>query len=95
MVRALCIFIAVSSVLFCSMSIASPGICSGPVCADNITRSAKYHWQLLLRIEDQQRHREHVVIDCRSGVLSPRAGLVDRSYATVLGKRACRLAHES
>ena len=74
---------------------ASPGLCTGPVCADGITRSAKNHWQLVLRLNDQQGHREKVVMDCRAGVLSPRAGLVDRGYATALGQRACRLAGEN
>ena len=78
-----------------SAALASPGLCTGPVCADGITRSAKNHWQLVLRLDDQQGHREKVVMDCRAGVLSPRAGLVDRGYATALGQRACRLAGES
>jgi len=69
---------------------AAPGLCTGPVCADSITRSAKNHWQLVLRLEDQQGHREKVVVDCRAGVLSPQAGLVDRGYAKALGLRLCR-----
>ena len=69
---------------------ASPGLCTGPVCADGITRSAKNHWQLVLKLEDQQGHREKVVMDCRAGVLSPQAGLVDRGYARALGQRLCR-----
>ena len=69
---------------------AAPGLCTGPVCADAITRSAKNHWQLVLRLEDQQGHREKVVVDCRAGVLSPQAGLVDRGYAKALGLRLCR-----
>ena len=69
---------------------AAPGLCTGPVCADAITRSAKNHWQLVLRLEDQQGHREKVVVDCRAGVLSPQAGLVDRGYAKALGMRLCR-----
>ena len=74
---------------------ASPGLCTGPVCADDITRSAKNHWQLILRLNDQQGHHEKVVMDCRAGVLSPFAGQVDRSYATAVGRRACRLAGEA
>ena len=82
--------------LFLSQPVlAAPGLCTGPVCADGITRSAKNHWQLVLRLNDQQGHREKVVMDCRAGVLSPRAGLVDRGYATALGQRACRLAGEN
>ena len=77
-----------------SPALASPGLCTGPVCADDITRSAKNHWQLVMRLNDQQGHREKVVMDCRAKVLSPRAGQVDRGYATALGRRACRLAGE-
>ena len=73
---------------------ASPGLCTGPVCADDITRSAKNHWQLVMRLNDQQGHREKVVMDCRAGVLSPLAGQVERGYASALGRRACRLAGE-
>jgi hypothetical protein len=73
---------------------AAPGLCTGPVCADHITRSAKNHWQLVLRLNDQLGHREKVVMDCRALVLSPRAGQVDRGYATALGRRACRFAGE-
>ena len=73
---------------------AAPGLCTGVVCADEITRSAKNHWQLRMRLEDQQGHRERVVMDCRNQQLSPRGGLVDRIPATALGRRACRLAGE-
>ena len=81
--------------LFSSPAVASPGLCTGPVCADDITRSAKNHWQLVMRLNDQQGHREKVVMDCRAGVLSPMAGQVERGYATALGRRACRLAGEA
>ncbi|MDA7433550.1 hypothetical protein N8501_02735 [Synechococcus sp. AH-601-N10] len=74
---------------------AAPGLCTGVVCADEITRSAKNHWQLRMRLEDQQGHRERVVMDCRNQQLSPRGGLVDRIPATALGRRACRLAGEA
>ena len=74
--------------------LASPGLCTGPVCADDITRSAKNHWQLVLKLNDQQGHREKVVMNCLAGQLSPSAGPVDRAYATALGRRACRLAGE-
>lgn len=76
-------------------AVASPGMCTGPVCADGITRSAKNHWQLVLRLEDQQGHREKVVMDCRAGVLSPQAGLVDRGYARALGLRLCRYVSDA
>ena len=75
-------------------ALASPGLCTGVVCADEITRSAKNHWQLRMRLEDQQGHRERVVMDCRNQQLSPRGGLVDRIPATALGRRACRLTGE-
>ena len=74
--------------------IASPGLCTGPVCADDITRSAKNHWQLVLKLNDQLGHREKVVMNCKAGQLSPMSGPVDRAYATSIGRRACRLAGE-
>ena len=77
-----------------SAVIASPGLCTGPVCADDITRSAKNHWQLVLKLNDQLGHREKVVMNCRAGQLSPMSGPVDRAYATSIGRRACRLAGE-
>ena len=73
---------------------ASPGLCTGPVCADDITRSAKNHWQLVLKLNDQLGHREKVVMNCRAGQLSPMSGPVDRAYATSIGRRAYRLAGE-
>lgn len=82
------------NLLIVSAVTAAPGLCTGPICADNISRSAKNHWQLVLRLNDQQGHREKVVMDCKASALSPRAGLVDRSFALALGKRACRLAGE-
>ena len=74
---------------------ASPGLCTGPVCADDITRSAKNHWQLVLKLNDQLGHREKVVMNCKAGQLSPMSGPVDRAYATAIGRRACRLAGEA
>ncbi len=73
---------------------AAPGLCTGVVCADEITRSAKNHWELRMRLEDQQGHRERVVMDCRNHHRSRRGGLVDRIPATALGRRACRVAGE-
>ena len=84
----------VSGLLFPGAVIASPGLCTGPVCADDITRSAKYHWQLVLKLNDQLGHREKVVMNCKAGQLSPMNGPVDRAYATSIGRRACRLAGE-
>ena len=95
MARFLISTVVLISMIFSPSAVAAPGLCTGPVCADGITRSAKNHWQLVLRLDDQQGHREKVVMDCRAGVLSPRAGLVDRGYATALGQRACRLAGET
>jgi hypothetical protein len=73
----------------------APGLCVGPVCADEITRSAKHHWQLRLRVSDQQGNRERLVVDCRSARISPEAGSVDRGYVGALARRACRLAEAS
>jgi len=73
---------------------ASPGLCVGPVCGDEFSRSAQYHWQLRLRVNDQQGHRERLVVDCRNGALSPQQGLVGRGYAGAVARRACRLAGE-
>ena len=95
MFRLLLAIVMLCSIVLSRPALAAPGLCTGPVCADGITRSAKNHWQLVLRLNDQQGHREKVVMDCRAGVLSPRAGLVDRGYATALGQRACRLAGEN
>ncbi len=83
------------TLLSADQALAAPGLCTGVVCADEITRSAKNHWQLRMRLEDQQGHRERVVMDCRNLQLSPRGGLVDRIPATALGRRACRLAGEA
>ena len=88
--RALLLVIIGMLLVWPSEAFAAPGLCTGPVCADAITRSAKNHWQLLLRLEDQQGHREKVVMDCKAGELSPMAGLVDRGYARALGMRLCR-----
>ena len=93
--KALAILVSVLTFAFAGVGEAAPCLCTGAVCADGITRSAKNHWQLVLRLNDQQGHREKVVMDCRAGVLSPRAGQVDRGFATALGRRACRLAGES
>lgn len=76
-------------------ALGAPGLCVGPVCGDEITRSAKYHWQLRLRVNDQQGHRERLLVDCRNGGISPAAGLVDRGYAGAVVRRACRLAGET
>ena len=74
---------------------AAPGLCVGPICGDEITRSAKHHFQLRMRISDQLGHRERLTVDCRTGGLSPAAGLVERGYAAAVARKACRLAGEA
>jgi hypothetical protein len=74
---------------------ASPGVCVGPVCGDEISRSATRHWQLRLRVSDQDRHDERIVVDCRYGVISPRVGPVERGHAAAVARRLCRLAGEA
>ncbi|WP_159816996.1 hypothetical protein [Cyanobium sp. Copco_Reservoir_LC18] len=73
---------------------ASPGLCVGPVCGDEISRSAKHHWQLRLRVSDQESRRERIVVDCRDGAISPRLGPVDRAYSAAVARRCCRLVGE-
>ena len=74
---------------------AAPGLCIGPVCADEITRSAKHHFQLRMRFSDQQGHRERLTVDCRDGHLSPASGPVERGHARAVARKACRLAGEA
>lgn len=83
-----------ATLLVPAAALAAPGLCVGPVCADEITRSAKHHWQLRLRVDDQRGHRERLVVDCRDGHLSPESGTVERGYAAAVARRACRLAGE-
>ncbi len=73
-------------------SAAAPGLCVGPVCGDQFSRAAAYPWQLRLRLQDQQGHRERLVVDCRDGSISPLVGPVERGYAAAVGRRACRMA---
>jgi hypothetical protein len=75
--------------------LAAPGLCIGPVCGDEITRSAKHHFQLRLRLSDQRGHRERVLVDCRDGQLSPSIGPVERGHARAVALKACRLAGEA
>lgn len=72
-------------------ALAGPGLCVGPVCGDDIQRSALHHWQLQLRLDDQRGHRERVVVDCRDGRLSPLTGSVERGHAAAVARRVCRL----
>ena len=71
---------------------ATPGLCVGPICADEMSRSSQFSWQLRLRLSDQQARHERVVVDCRDGGISPLAGPVDRGFAGAVVRRACRLA---
>ena len=71
---------------------ATPGLCVGPICADEISRSSQFSWQLRLRLSDQRARHERVVVDCRDGGISPQAGPVDRGFAGAVVRRACRLA---
>ena len=71
---------------------AAPGLCVGPVCGQEITRNPARPWQLRLRVDDQRGRHERIVVDCRDGVISPRAGPVERGYAASVARRACRLA---
>jgi hypothetical protein len=71
---------------------AAPGLCVGPVCGQEITRSPTNPWQLRLRVDDQRGRHERIVVDCRDGVISPRSGSVERGYAAAVARRACRLA---
>jgi hypothetical protein len=91
----LVLVLALVLVLGALPAIAAPGLCVGPVCGDEFSRSAQYHWQLRLRVNDQQGHRERLVVDCRSGALSPQQGLVERGYAGAVARRVCRLAGEA
>jgi len=75
--------------------LAAPGICVGPVCGDDIQRSALNHWQLRLRLDDQRGHHERVLVDCRDGRLSPLQGSVERGHAAAVARRVCRLAGEA
>lgn len=76
-------------------ALAAPGLCIGPICGDEITRSAKHHFQLRMRVSDQLGHRERLTVDCRNLSLSPAAGLVERGYAAAVARKACRLAGEA
>ena len=73
-------------------ALAAPGLCVGPVCADQFSRATAYPWQLRLRLEDQWGHRERLLVDCRDGAISPREGPVERGYVAAIGRRACRMA---
>ncbi|MFZ0407651.1 MAG: hypothetical protein WAM11_06020 [Cyanobium sp.] len=70
---------------------AAPGLCVGPVCGDEFSRSAKHVFQLRLRLRDQRGHQERITVDCRDGHISPAMGPVERGYGAAVARRACRL----
>jgi hypothetical protein len=87
-----CCLLALLSLVPAPAVQAAPGLCIGPVCGDEITRSAKHHFQLRLRLSDQQGHHERLIVDCRDGHLSPAVGPVERGHARAVAQKACRLA---
>ncbi|MEI7664758.1 MAG: hypothetical protein WCI65_01760 [Synechococcaceae cyanobacterium ELA263] len=74
---------------------ASPGLCVGPVCGDEFSRSAQHGFQLRLRLRDQSGHQERITVDCRDGRISPAQGSVERGYGAAVARRACRLVSET
>jgi len=70
---------------------AAPGLCVGPVCGDEFSRSAKHVFQLRLRLRDQRGQQERITVDCRDGHISPATGPVERGYGAAVARRACRL----
>jgi hypothetical protein len=90
-----CICLLISFCCFVSPLAAAPGLCVGPVCGDQFSRSPQFPWQLRLRVSDQGGQRERLVVDCRDGSISPRQGPVERGYAAAVARRACRLAPSS
>ena len=61
-------------------------------CADALSRSSVYPWQLRLRLSDQRGQQERLTVDCRNGQLSPSRGPVDRGYGAAVARRLCKLA---
>ena len=90
-----CVCLLISFCCFVSPLAAAPGLCLGPVCGDQFSRSPQFPWQLRLRVSDQSGQRERLVVDCRDGLISPRQGPVERGYAAAVARRACRLAPSS
>jgi hypothetical protein len=90
-----CLCLLISFCCFVSPLAAAPGLCLGPVCGDQFSRSPQFPWQLRLRVSDQSGQRERLVVDCRDGLISPRQGPVERGYAAAVARRACRLAPSS
>jgi hypothetical protein len=90
-----CVCLLISFCCFVSPLDAAPGLCLGPVCGDQFSRSPQFPWQLRLRVSDQSGQRERLVVDCRDGSISPRQGPVERGYAAAVARRACRLAPSS
>ena len=84
------LLVGLSMLILCLPCMAAPGICVGPVCGDQFSRSAKHYWQLRLQVSDQRGQRERLIVDCRYGVISPRYGPVERGYVEAVAQRACR-----
>ena len=78
-----------------NIAVASPGICIGQICAEDISHKTKFYSQLIFKLTDQDGHFERVMIDCRTKTISPSYGQIDRSFAKVVGERACRIAKDS
>ena len=70
---------------------AAQQLCSGDVCAAHITRSAKNHWELVLRLKDSEGHRALARLDCRTQALSGDLQALDPAAVDQLGQRACHL----
>ena len=75
-----------------SPAMAAPGLCIGPVCGDDITRSPDHAWQLRLRLSDQQGRHARITVDCRDGQISPPAPAIEPGYARAVARKACRLS---
>ncbi|MEY2643818.1 MAG: hypothetical protein RLZZ611_467 [Cyanobacteriota bacterium] len=71
---------------------AAPGLCIGPVCADQISRSNDHPWQLRLRLTDQRGRSARITVDCRDGVISPQLVAMEPGYSEALARKACRLS---
>ncbi|MEY4803478.1 MAG: hypothetical protein RLZZ274_2209 [Cyanobacteriota bacterium] len=72
--------------------LASPGLCIGPVCADQIRRGTNHAFLLHMRVTDQRGHHERTVVDCRDGHLSPASGPVERGHVRAIARKACQLS---
>ena len=71
--------------------LATERLCSGEVCAVHITRSAKNHWELRLRLRDKQGQHALARLDCRSNSVTGDLKALDVAAIDQLAQRACRL----